>query len=321
MFEVADMDVEDTTLVTEPSEKYLNKKQLVLYRNWRESFIEWLVHEGKDPERLEGYAEGTIDKTAYRTGQFARWVWDAEGGFTLQFTHDHADEFMQELLYDDYSGGHKANTQKAIKRLFKWLAHERGGETWEPERPFSNHRGASQPQEYLTLEERRKIREAALEYGNIPGYNDLSPEERDRWRGYIAQRLGKPKSEIVPNDWQKMNGWKFTSLTWVSLDAGLRPIEVERAKVSWCDIDNGVLRIPESDSAKVDENWVVSLTQQTTEALSRWLDERDQYEKYEGVETLWLTREGNPYSSSSLKYVLERLCAIAGIEVEHRSLS
>lgn len=308
-------------VVPSPSEDFLNERQLVMYRDWRESFIEWLTHEGKDPERLEGYAAGTIENTAYRTDKFTRWVWQEEGKFTQRLTHEHADHYMKELLYGDYSAGHKANTQKAIKRLFKWLARERGGEEWDPERQFSNHRGANQPEDYLTLKERRQIREAALEYGTIPGYNDLTPTQRERWKGYIAQRLGKPKSDVVPKDWNKMNGWKFTSLVWVSLDAGLRPIEVERANLGWCDTDNGVLRIPEDESAKVDENWTVSLTQQTSEALSRWLDEREQYEMYEDTDKLWLTREGNSYGSSSLKYILEKLCEIAGIETEQRSLS
>jgi integrase len=34
-----------------------------------------------------------------------------------------------------------------------------------------------------------------------------------------------------------------------------------------------------------------------------------------------LTREGNPYTSQSLNYVLGRLCDIAGIETDHRSVT
>jgi integrase len=55
--------------------------------------------------------------------------------------------------------------------------------------------------------------------------------------------------------------------------------------------------------------------------LRRWLDERPMYDLYDGTDTLWLSREGNPYRSSSLKYILHRLCEIAGISTETRSLT
>jgi len=310
----------DAPLVTGPSEEYLNERQLVMYRSWREDFIDWLRYEGKDPDRVEGYAEATVAKTAHRTGQFLRWVWDQEDGFTLSVTHDHADGFMKEVTYTDHSNSHKSNTQKAIKRLFKWLSHERGGEEWETDRSFSNS-GASNPRDFLTLEERRQIREAALEYGSIPAYNDLSPGERDRWKGYLAKRLQKPKEEVEPDDWNRANGWKIPSLVWTSLDAGLRPIEVERATVDWVDLDNGVLRIPASDSSKNEDNWIVSLTGDTITALERWISERDNYEKYDERDELWLTREANPYGSSSLRYLLGRLFEVAGIESRNRQVS
>jgi integrase len=179
---------------------------------------------------------------------------------------------------------------------------------------FSRGSGTTQPRDYLTREERTRIREAALEYGSVPGYNDLSPEARDRWKAYLAQRLEKPKSEVVPADWGRVNGWKISSLTWASLDTGLRPIEVERAVTDWVDVDNSVLRIPKEQSAKVRGNWTVSLQERTADMLDRWLDQRDTRAKYDDADALWLTREGNPYGSSALIYVLGRLCDIAGIE-------
>jgi site-specific recombinase XerD len=42
---------------------------------------------------------------------------------------------------------------------------------------------------------------------------------------------------------------------------------------------------------------------------------------YDGTDTLWLTREGNTYSSPSLNYVLERLCEKAGIPTQGRKMS
>jgi site-specific recombinase XerD len=311
---------EDFPVTTRHSRDTLREKELIDYRNHRAEFIRWLIHLGKDPEMAEGYSRDTITNTAYRTDQFCRWAWEQAGGYTLSITHDHADEYMEELLYTDDSATHKANTQKAIKRYFRWLAHEKNADQWDSERSFSNS-SESGPQEYLTTDERKQVREAALKYGSIPNYSSVSPEKRDRWKAHLAQRFGKSKSEITPEDWQRANGWKFTSLTWTSLDAGLRPVEVERAKVSWVDVENGVLRIPEEDSAKNEGNWVVGLTGRTVDGLDRWLDEREQYERYEARDELWLTREGNPYQSHSLRRLLLKLCDDAGVPTTNRKMS
>lgn len=105
------------------------------------------------------------------------------------------------------------------------------------------------------------------------------------------------------------------------LDAALRPIEVERARTSWVDTDNGALRIPREDSAKNAENWIVSLQDKTVKMLDRWLIQRDAIEKYHDTDALWLTRQGNPYQSASLRGTLHRLCEQAGISVENRKMS
>jgi integrase len=55
--------------------------------------------------------------------------------------------------------------------------------------------------------------------------------------------------------------------------------------------------------------------------LATWIREGELYDRYENNDSLWLTRHGNPYSSSSLKYVLERLAEVAGIDTENRSLT
>lgn len=203
--------------------------------------------------------------------------------------------------------------------LYKWLAHERGLGSWTPDITFSST--TTQPRDFLTLDERNAIRDAALEYGSIPSYNNLTAAERERWKRYLAQRFEKPKSEITPSDWEKANGWKIPSLVWVSLDAGLRPIEVERSSMSWVDTQNGVLRIPKEESSKNRDNWIVSLRSQTAEMLERWRDERLAYSAYDDTDAIWLTREGNPYSVSSLRYLLHRLCEIADIETETRKMS
>jgi len=314
------MDFESLPVVTQHSERRLNKKQLLDYQEQREAFISWLLAFGKNPETAAGYSRATVRRTAYRTDQFNRWVWNQEGTYTTSISHDHADDYMKELAYSEQSNTHKSNTQKSIKRFFKWLAHERGGKEWETVHSFSTS-GTANPRDYLTVEERRQIREAALEYGTIPAYGNLSPEERDRWKAHLAQRLGKPKTEVTPDDWEQANGWKYTSMTWTSLDAGLRPVEVERAKTTWVDVENQVLRIPREESSKNSENWIVGITERTAKALSRWLDEREMYERYEENDALWLTREGNPYQTSSLRDLLKRLCDLAGIPTENRKMS
>jgi len=314
------MDLSKIPIKTEQSSSYLSDKQLVDYEQQREAFLSWLLGVGKEPDKAVGYSRATVRRTAYRTDQFNRWVWDHEGGYTLNITHDHADEYMKKLAYGDQSTTHKSNTQKAIKRYFKWVAHEHGGEEWESDYSFSTS-GTSNPRDYLTLQERQQIREAALEYGTIPAYNNLTATKRDEWKAHLAQRFGKPKAEVTPEDWDRANGWKYTSLVWTSLDAGLRPVEVERARTTWVDVDNEVLRIPRAESSKNDDNWIVGLTERTAKALSYWLNEREMYDYYDGTDALWLTREGNPYQTASLRDLLVRLCEIAGIETENRQMS
>jgi integrase len=203
--------------------------------------------------------------------------------------------------------------------LFKWREHELGGDNWDPDMTFSSDN--SNPRDYFTMEERKKLREAALEYGSIPAYNNLSPEERNRWKAYLAQKFEKPKSEVTPRDWKRANGWKIPSLVWVSLDAGLRPIEVERAVTSWVDLDNGVLRIPKEESSKNEDNWIVGLQDRTSDIVSEWLDEREYYDRYNDSNKLWLTKRKNPYQSQSLRHILKRLCEIAGIDMRNRQIS
>jgi len=155
----------------------------------------------------------------------------------------------------------------------------------------------------------------------VPAYDNLTPSERDRWKQYLAQRFEKPKSEVVPLDWKKANGWKVPSLVAVSLDAGLRPIEVERSVTSWVDDDNGVLRIPREESSKNEDNWIVGPRDDTADLLQRWLNERSTYSVYDDTDSIWLTRGENTYSLDSLRYLLHRLCEIADIRTDNQKMS
>ena len=123
---------------------------------------------------------------------FCRFVWKLESGYTVNLTHDYADEWMDHLARRDVSATHKRNCQKSTKMLYKRLQHERGRAEWEPNITFAAD-SSTQPREHPTRDERGAIRDAALEYGSIPSYNNLSPAERDRWKRYLAQRFEKPK--------------------------------------------------------------------------------------------------------------------------------
>ncbi|WP_135806162.1 tyrosine-type recombinase/integrase [Halorussus marinus] len=314
--------VEGITVVNAPTREVLNDRQFVDYEEYKTNLVRWLLHFGKNPDKAEGYAPATVRQVAQKTDKFFRWHWDRQEGYTTSVTPEDADEYIQHLIYseEDYSNSHKASFQKCLKRLFKWQRHELGEDAeWEPEHTFSQ--SATQARDYLTLEERRKIREAALEYGSVPAYNSLTPKERDSWKAHLAQRFEKPKSEVTPSDWNRANGWKVPSLVWTSLDAGLRPIEVGRATVQWVDVENSVLRIPKEESSKNRDNWIVGITERTATALEQWLEERSMYEEYAETDALWLTREGNSYTSQSLIYVLQRLCEIADIPTENRKMS
>jgi integrase len=302
-------------VVTEPSKQVLNDRQLVDYRNHREKMIRWVLNIGKNPSKAKGYAVSTAEKRLERIDRFYRWIWEQEG-YTTQIIKEHGDDYVRELVYSDYTEKYKANMVCALKTLYKWLE-----ENWEPEFDFSPNTDASNPREYLTRDERKEIREIALEYKSIPSYSNLSRSEREQWKTHLAQRFRKPREDIIKEDWERANSWKIPSLVWVSLDAGLRPVEVERATVDWVDIDNQVLRIPKEESSKNTDNWVVALRSRTVKALEMWLNERENYSKYDNEDTIWLTREGNPYQSQSLRYLLHNLCEEANIPINNRRMS
>ncbi|WP_135536149.1 tyrosine-type recombinase/integrase [Halostella pelagica] len=314
--------VEDIVVVPEASEQYLNQRQLEDYREHRVNLIKWLRHLGKDPEKAEGYAYDTARQRCYKIDQFYRWIWDREG-YTLHATVEHADKFTKELVYEEHSNTHKAAVQKAVKTLFKYLNHEKARSIdWEPDIKFTN--GGSnthQVRDFLTGDERRRLKQAVLEYGSIPHYNSVEPRERSRWKAYLAQRFEKPKQEVTKEDWNRANGWKYPSIVYASMDAGFRPKEVGRAKVSWLDLENNLFRIPKEESTKNTENWHVALSDRASNILRKWLSERENYDKYRGTGALWLTRYGNPYGSESLNRLLKKLCEEAGIPTKNRDIT
>lgn len=320
--------VENYDHIPEPSLKHLNTRQAHDYEAHLVDLKTWLEEQGANPEKSEGYAEDTVDNYLSRIDQFYRWSWaERKNGYTTRIDHDDADAFVNALAEDEYrtrSGdvyneSSKRKMTNAVEVLFKWRARTRGGEKWEPTINFSE--GSTSPADEFTEEERSRLREAALTYDTIPAYGDLSPEERDRWKAYLAQRLGKKKSEVSLDDWEKVNrSWKIPSLIHVTLDAGLRPCEVKSAKVSWFRPEKGELFIPKEDSSKNRDHWHVTLLPKTVELLQRWLKQRESHTKYDDSDRIWLNRESNPYKSQSLNRILDNLCEEADIDQENRKI-
>ncbi|MBP1987629.1 tyrosine-type recombinase/integrase [Halolamina salifodinae] len=309
-------------LVPEENRSMLAHKQEFDYENTRKEFAEWLLLEGKDPRDVVGYTQGTAKRTVYRVAFCERWVWGEEDEYVPTLTTSHADDFIEAMAYSDYSNSHKHSCLHSLKRYFNWRHHEFGGDEWEPDRSFSTGNG-QQPQDYLSTTERAELRHTALEHGDIPAYKTVKCKEkrRERLKPYVAERVNKPIEALGVDDWGDIGSWKLTSLVWVSLDAGLRPTEVERAKTSWVDVENSLLRIPKEESAKNVENWNVSLRDRTADALEKWIHERTHYPKYDDNDSLWLTTHGNPYGSKSLRRLLLKLCEKAGVPHESRKMS
>jgi len=304
--------VEGIALIYKPVEEILTKRELVAYRSHREQFIRWLITQGKNPEALEGYAQDTAKNYAVNVCKFHRSVWKDTDGFTMDLSHEQAEDYLKELiLSNDYSDSHLHNVKLALKTYFRFKGNE-----WDAEITVPSSSTVKQPKDFVSEEERKALREAVLEYGSVPAYAALEPEERTKWKRELARRFAKPMDQVGKEDWERANGYKYVSILYASLDAGLRPIEVGRAKTYWIDRENCALRIPAKDSSKNENNWTVSLRSDTTEYLNRWLQERKLYEKYEGTDRLWLTRHGNPYSGKSLRVLLDNLREIADIERE-----
>lgn len=310
-------------LVTEEAEEYLNPRQRIAYKEHREELAKWMLNLGKDRKKAEGYSYSTAKSRMNKLDLFYRWVWDENQRYVQDIKTDHADEWMAWLARQDYKESTKCHYQKCAETLFKFQREEKSRDVeWDPEIEYSDPSTTYQPREYLSKEDRRKMREAAMEYGAVPHYNSLSPEERDRWKTLLSQRLQKPKDKVGKKNFLQANSFKYPSIIYVALDAGLRPCEVKRANVQWFDQDNGVLRIPEEDSSKSRENWVVALKSETASILKKWVEERDSREKYDGRDALWLTQYSNRYNKDSFRRdVFRKIACEAGLDLENRDLT
>lgn len=82
-------------VISEATEEALSERQLVDYREHKHGLLRWLSRMGKDPDRVEGYSDSTIEQATYQIGVFYRWVWDREG-YTTAVVPEQADEYMRD---------------------------------------------------------------------------------------------------------------------------------------------------------------------------------------------------------------------------------
>lgn len=294
------------------------------YAGFKEDFLKWLIRTGKSPAKGQGYADDTVRQTHYRIEHVFRWKWEDAGQVTTDFTPDDADELIEILSkHTEKSESEVAKFQKAIKRLFKYYEHSKGRDyEWEPEHR-SDKGNASMSHSYFKKYELSRLYNAAIEVSSFKSYDNknMSSQERNRLKIHLAQRLGKSKDEIGPEDFREANSWKFPSLVSVCCDAGLRPIEVERSSVDWINFQDSELVIPYDQSSKGDEMWEIVLSTKTMRALENWMKERESLEKYDNTDSIWLTKYGNPYGSESLGGLLDKLVDEAGIDPRNRNLT
>ncbi len=100
-----------------------------------------------------------------------------------------------EIIPSDTTNGHKSTVVKCLKRLFKYWTHQLGENIeWVPEIQFTE--SATNPRDFFTLDERRRLREAALDLGSVSSYHSLTTDERAEWIAYSQDGEGF----ILPKD-------------------------------------------------------------------------------------------------------------------------
>jgi integrase len=298
----------------------LNSRQQKVYNSKLYRFKQYLKQKGKNPKKGTGYSG--VDVRISRLHRVMEWIWNSSG-ITTEFTIELADAANEALAEDSlcrhngeqYSDGSKRKINNVLTNWFEFQ-----GIDWEPEYNFTDGRPQDQADPFRKAE-LRQLWQASLTYKTIPSYNNLSPEERDRWKGHIAQELGKPKEEVRPDDWEKLNkDWKIPSLIRTAREAGWRPDLVARMSVEWYDPEAQTIYIPAGEAPKNDSPWEEELSDEAALALENWLEQRDNCEMYDGRTEIWLTREGNPYKSGTLNDLLRNLMDEAGINQRGRKL-
>lgn len=300
----------------------LNDRQEIMFESALDRFKEYLLTEGKNPLKQKGYAEDSIDSRVSRVLKAIYYIWKIDG-ITMEITPEQADRVINDLNTDDfrrldgdrYAEGSK---RKIANVLTNWF--EFHGSDWQPKIKFKD--GPPQNNaDLFTKIEVNKIWNESLVYKSIPKYKNLTPKERDNWKGYLAQELGKPKEEVTPDDWKRVNtSWKFPSVISTERAAGWRPALINRMKVDWYNPDAMTITIPAEQAVKSDIKWIQKMNPKATDPLDRWIEQRENIEKYDDSDHMWLNRKGNPYNSKTLNDLLDNLMENAGINAGGRKL-
>jgi len=313
----------DFEYLSSESVSHLNYQQRLLYAELWEELIEYLRTRGKEPKKEIGYDESGVRPRVRRIHQVFEYAWDQDRQ-VLELTPDLADQFVEGLRTDEitrndgdeYKGGTKRKFINALESYFRFVDTD-----WEPEIRFRDD-SPSFDSDPFNKRERELLLNASFDYQSPPGYSNLTPEERDRWKAYLAQLLEKPKSEVSQADWEELErSWKFPAMISTALDAGWRAEMIGRLETVFIDLDNGQIVIPADVAVKNDKRWTVELTKRSVKLLEKWLAERANKEKYDDSKNIWLNRNGNPYNSGSLNPLLRNLMDEAGIEENGRRLS
>lgn len=302
----------------------LNPRQTVVFSDKLSRFEQYLRKRGKEPKRDTGYSSGAVSERMSRFRRSVRWLWNNDG-VKIEIGSEELDRINLALEEDQYqkrdgtpySDGSKRKINDTLRNWSKFT----GGD-WQPEYEFSDT-GASKENkpDPFSKEELKQLTEASLTYKSIPNYNNLSPSERDRWKAHIAQEFGKPKDEVSPDDWERINhSWEIPSLIRTARSHGWRPALVGRLKVDWYDADSKKIHIPAGEAPKNDDPWTAELCDEEAFFLDKWLEQRELIERYDGHDKIWLNRKGNPYDSGPLNDLLDNLLDEAGIKSRGRKI-
>lgn len=302
----------------------LNSQQSEVYAAKLARFVEHLKERGKNPKKEIGYADGVVEERVYRFHRMVKWFWSRFEPKT-ELSADDADEINCALEEDrlcTHSGepfveGTKRKLNDTLRNWFEFC-----GVKWSPEYEFSDNEAKKENRpDPFTKSELVQLWEGSLEYKSIPGYSNLSPAERDRWKAHIAQELGKPKKDVVPDDWDQINNnWHIPALIRTTRSHGWRPDLIGRMKVEWYSPSDQTIYIPKGEAPKNDSYWRAELTDEGSLALDEWLDQRELMELYDGRDEIWLNRKGNPHTSDTLNHLLRNLMTDAGIRERGRKL-
>jgi len=328
--ESEEQEPEVRTYIPDVAFRSLNPMRCPEFEDEMQEFWAWLLACGADIDEEEGQTESTAKNNIQRVGRILPIIWEEFDGYTLAIQPGMADWFVDQLDDDEitkengepYADSAKRKEVCALLAYTRFRWDQRTGEAWEPDKMFGAYGQGSPIADPVSPDERAKIREASLEYKTVKAYSNCTPEERDRYKQYLAHRLGKPKDEITKADWEQVNrSWKVPALVGLALDIGLRPEEVARAKVGWLKLSGHKIEIPQDEAVKNDDGRVNSITDRTKRALERWKQQRKTRPKYDDTDLLFLTQVGNPYSSRSLGNLLRGVMDEAEIDYSDRDIS